>query len=464
MLPDGDKEELVDGIRDVDRVIAAEIWSDNHLGQIFKDLCMKFTHRFSGSEEARLAAEYIAERLRAFGIQNVALEPFPVVAWKRSSARLTMISPVHREFPVLALPYSPSCDREFKLIDLGLGHPSDLDRNIERIRGSAVLVDDRNPPSGPHLHRLQKYLSVVQNGAGAFLFAGNQPGMLAPTGSLAFDPCKPLDQCIPSMGIPLECAQELRYWLSQEVVSIRVEQHNTLCHTSDVNVVAEIEGGRQDSRVTLISAHYDGHDICQAANDNASGTAAAMETIRALSRIPSESRGPVRVVLFGGEETGLLGSYAYIQNHRREVNTIKFVFNLDCVGKAGKLGVLVQKAPHALRRISEWIRDIDADIDVFDHLIPFSDQFPFFLNGVPTAFCATEGNGQRSWDHTSGDTFEKVGIDSLRRVALQVSRLTARVAASDDWIVDPIPSDEVKMSLLSSGIEALMRYEQHWPF
>ncbi len=454
----------MDGIQDIDREIAAEIWSENHVGQTFKDLCLKFKHRFSGSAEAKQAAEYIAERLRGYGIQNVALETFPVVAWQRSPARLTMIAPVHREFPVLALPYSPSCDREFNLIDLGFGHPSDLDRNIEQIRGSAVLVDDRNPPSGPHLHRLQKYLSVVQNAAAAFLFAGNQPGMLAPTGSLAFDPCKPFDQCIPSMGIPFECAQELKYWLSREAVTIRVEQHNTLRHTSDVNVVAEIDGAKNDSRVTIVSAHYDGHDICQAANDNASGTAAAMETIRALSRISSESRGPVRVVLFGGEETGLLGSYAYVRNHLEELKNIKFVFNLDCVGKAGKLGVLVQKAPHALRRISEWIQDIDADIDVFDHLIPFSDQFPFYLNGVPTAFCATEGNGQRSWDHTSGDTFEKVGIDLLRRVALQVSRLTARVAATDDWIVDPITSDEVKISLMSCGIEALMRYEQHWPF
>lgn len=446
----------------IDQVIAGHVWTGTAIGTVFRDLCLKFSNRFSGGVGAHQSADYLCESLRGYGISSVRQESFPVISWQRGRCAFTMMSPESREYPSLSLPYSPSCSNVFKLIDLGMGHPIDIAK--QPIEACAVLIDDRNPQTGPHLHRLQKYLNVLKAKAGAFIFIGGQPGTLPPTGSLAFDPTLPVDQAIPSIGIAYETGQELRYWLSKGPVTIRLEQENSLSRATDTNVIADIGGHIDHPRTTIVAAHYDGHDICHAANDNASGTAVAVETARVLSKLPPDRIGNVRIILFGGEEIGLMGSYAYARSHRDELKNIKFVFNLDCVGKSGRLGILVQQCTSLISRLQEWVRNHDIEIDVFDHIIPFSDHFPFFLNGVPCAFCATEGNGQRSWDHTAGDSFDKVSIDSLRRVAAQISQLTAHVSSDSDWPHEHLQSCDIESILSHCNVEELMRHERRWPF
>ena len=73
-----------------------------------------------------------------------------------------------------------------------------------------------------------------------------------------------------------------------------------------VNLVVELPGERRPWQVVELGAHYDTTSRSPGADDNGSGVAALLEVARVLAGRPRERT--VRLVFFGAEERGLLGS------------------------------------------------------------------------------------------------------------------------------------------------------------
>lgn len=97
-------------------------------------------------------------------------------------------------------------------------------------------------------------------------------------------------------------------------------------YTTGANVYATIPatmGGT--GKEIILGAHFDTVTNSPGANDNASGTAVVLAVARYLVDVPCRSS-PVTVVLFDGEEIGLLGSRAYaptkVAANVRAVHTI----------------------------------------------------------------------------------------------------------------------------------------------
>jgi Iap family predicted aminopeptidase len=451
-------------LRELDRHVCATIMTSDEALVNLRTLCLKLRGRFSGTRELAEAAQFINSRLRRYGVTHVWREWYEMTQWRRGRARLELLSPVQREFPCLALPYAPSCHEELELVDAGMGHPGDFAARKSRVPGCAVLVDDENPHRGPSLHRLQKYLLAREAGASAFLFAAGAAGMLAPTGSLAFDHRRAPDQALPAVGIPREVARELRALAEHGPLRIRLVLENELAPGRDCNVIGELQGSNPDERLTVVCAHYDGHDIAHGAVDNASGTVALLEIARALAPWANQLRGRVRLIFFGSEEMGLVGSHDYVREHRDELPRIRYLFNLDCVGNPGPLHLLLQDSPELIPVFREFARELPADIEIHEHLVPFSDHFPFALQGVPCAFVATPGSGGRGYGHTVADTFDKVSLESLQRTAAHIARLVLRVDHAESWPARPRAPEELRRMLASLQLEPLLRYEGHWPF
>jgi hypothetical protein len=83
------------------------------------------------------------------------------------------------------------------------------------------------------------------------------------------------------------------------------------------NVVGMIRGTKHADRYIVVSAHYDhlgvrGGVIYNGADDNASGTAAVLEMARWFKAHPPENS--IVFALFDGEEEGLLGAKAFLEN------------------------------------------------------------------------------------------------------------------------------------------------------
>ena len=67
----------------------------------------------------------------------------------------------------------------------------------------------------------------------------------------------------------------------------------------------------------IVGAHFDGHGVNEAVNDDGSGTALVMELARVLNAPGVTTERSIRFALWNNEETGLNGSKAYVQQRQK---------------------------------------------------------------------------------------------------------------------------------------------------
>ena len=89
------------------------------------------------------------------------------------------------------------------------------------------------------------------------------------------------------------------------------------------NVVGEIPGTTKADEVVMVGGHFDSWQGGTGATDNGTGSSVAMEAVRILATLHKPMARTVRVALWGGEEEGLYGSLAYVQQHFAPRDTMK---------------------------------------------------------------------------------------------------------------------------------------------
>jgi Zn-dependent M28 family amino/carboxypeptidase len=212
--------------------------------------------------------------------------------------------------------------------------------------------------------------------------------------------------------------------------------------------------------------HYDGHDIAQGAQDNATGTATLLEVARVLAPLRSHFKAGVRFILFSGEEMGMYGSQAYVRDHADQLDRIRTVFNADIVGLAAPLLLVVQNSPELASRLRQMpLEEIGAQVDD-SRLVPYSDHFTFTLAGISSLMAATSSPGPgRGWGHTAADTLDKLDVRSLREATATMARILLRLAMAPEGLpLQRQTVDQVKGALAEAGIEEPLRARGAWPF
>ena len=97
-----------------------------------------------------------------------------------------------------------------------------------------------------------------------------------------------------------------------------------------VNVIAELPG-RNDDNVVMAGAHLDSVLRGPGINDNGSGSAALLEIAEQLGKLKPENT--LRFAWWGAEESGLIGSTAYVNGlSQEERDEIALYLNFDMVG------------------------------------------------------------------------------------------------------------------------------------
>jgi hypothetical protein len=200
------------------------------------------------------------------------------------------------------------------------------------------------------------------------------------------------------------------------------------------NVVAIRRGADPELRDTyvVITAHFDhlgvgepderGDSIYSGADDNASGTAAVMEIASAFMALPMA---PARSVVFlavSGEEKGLLGSMAFVENPTIPIDNVVANINLDMVGRSSPdtviaIGQEYSTLEDILRRIADRpglgltiIEDPEPEQMFFFR----SDQLSFIQRGIPAVFFTT---GDHPDYHQQSDLPERINAEKLARIA-----------------------------------------------
>jgi Peptidase family M28 len=99
------------------------------------------------------------------------------------------------------------------------------------------------------------------------------------------------------------------------------------------NVLARLKG-TDNSKAVLLMSHYDSVPTAFGASDDGAGVAGMLETLRALRAAGSSLRNDVIFLFTDGEENGLLGAHAFVDEHPWSKD-VGLVLNFEARGNSG---------------------------------------------------------------------------------------------------------------------------------
>ncbi len=453
---------------DIDRKMLGDIHTSREMMDNLEILCDDYGSRFGGSEGERLAARFFRDKFTAYGLANVKMEPYRYAAWTRGETTLQITAPVQREIPCIALPYCPSAGIEAEVVSVGDGTPDDFAEAGRRLKGKFAMATSKTPADlGRFVHRSEKYGRSALAGAAGFIFMNHYDGLGPATGSIADN----REAIIPGISVGKEEGQYLERLIRRKgTVRLKLKTRNRTRERTSWNVVGELRGNTIPDQWVLIGCHYDGHDISQGAHDPISGLAAIMDAARVLSAYAGDRIAcGIRFVAFGTEEIGLIGAKEYVKAHQPELDQIRLLLNMDSAGGAGRKGIVMHYWPELDAFFDQVRTQLHEDLPYGNRLSAFSDHFPFFEAGVPTA-----GMGDveatysgRGFGHTAFDTLDKLHLGDLRAAASIASRVLLRIACAEEWparrrsqeAVDTITAGESNLDNLAvdAAVERLYR-------
>ncbi|MEO8682987.1 MAG: M20/M25/M40 family metallo-hydrolase, partial [Vicinamibacterales bacterium] len=260
---------------------------------------------------------------------------------------------------------------------------------------------------------------VQQRTDGGTIFPGNGGNR---------DPKVP--QQVPSATVAVEHYNRIVRLIARGIpvqmeVNIQVKFHpETDPAGNGINTIGEIPGSDLADEVVIMGAHMDSYPYAGGATDNATGSAAMMEALRVISSLGLKPRRTIRVALWAGEEQGLMGSRAYVQQHYFDsaTHTVKpghdkvaAYFNLD--NGTGRIrGIWSQGNLGAMAIFEKWgesVKDLGWKA-ASPRSVSQTDHGPFDDAGIPGfQFIQERLEYNARTHHSNMDTFDRVQKDDI---------------------------------------------------
>ena len=325
-------------IQDRFREICGAIWTSRHPQRVIEEVSYSFGPRPPGSTALKEARRYMADEFNAIGLQNVHEEPVPVLAWEPGSAHLETTIPYRKVFDAAHQVHTAAGKGEAVLVDAGGASTAELDRLGTKINGAAVLMSDR-PATRPAYEPMLKRVMDIEERGGRIVVVHNKNRYVGKKVELYGVTA---DAPLPVIGISFEQAEELRRFVRQGRTVVRFEAAGRSYRAECANLIGELVPGKSagavdgdasrrsgGSEIIINSSHLDTQMQAPGAFDDLTGVAAMLEVARALAPYTDELKRTLRFIAYTGEEFGFVGSKTYVEQHRDELDRIRFVLNFD---------------------------------------------------------------------------------------------------------------------------------------
>ncbi len=237
--------------------------------------------------------------------------------------------------------------------------------------------------------------------------------------------------------------------IDKKPVTLRINIQNTTypAGTKVYDVVGEIPGTDKADEVVMLGGHYDSWHGATGATDNGIGSTMMLEAIRLLAALHVKPRRTIRVALWSGEEEGLLGSIAYVQQHfgtaenpKPEFAKLDAYFNIDSgTGKPRGASIFGPPAAAAMLRgfflpyYKDWgFNGVNATTS---RNLGGTDHTSFNNAGLPGIGLAQDSFDYGSYTHhTNFDTYERIYEEDIREGAVEIASAVYAVAMADQMV------------------------------
>lgn len=414
------------------------------------ELTTRVGPRPAGSTNEHLAADWAASQLKAYGFENVQVQPFPITAWNRGVERAELVAPNNQPLSALALGESPPTRAEgvegevvvFATLDDLIAAPKgSLTGKIAMVARHMVRTQN-GAGYGPVVAARAKGPGVAaERGAIAFLMrsAGTDEHRLGHTGTTKYvDGRVP----IPAFALSTPDADQIER-LTALHLPVRVHLYSGASYDERAhsqNVIAEIRGSERPEEIVLLGAHLDSWDPGTGAIDDAAGTAIITAAAKLIRDLPQRPKRTVRVVLFGSEEIaqpqppfGAFGGHAYADSHKAELATHVLTGESDF--GADRVYELTLPKGFEKSEFANTALRVLAPIGVIAAPTPSddigTDVEPSVEAGVPAFALSQDGTRYFDLHHTADDTLDKIDRQQLDQNVAAWAALIWLAADSD---------------------------------
>jgi Peptidase family M28 len=402
------------------------------IGRTLDDLA-EIGNRYAGTPGEAAARDYLLDRFKTLGLDDVRLEPFPYLGYEAGSASCALNG---REFECHPLQYTAIGEAAGQAVYLGDATAADFERidsgDVDLAR-KVVVVHSMFPFDLVGVLEERGIAGLVHVCETPEGIVGNFTGALYPP------PLEPPWQGRPTAypGVTIS-HPDGRVLISElscgRPVEIRLSHHASYGERTAHNVVARIAGSQYGQ--VVLSAHYDSQAEGPCVYDNGSGLASLLEIGRGLC--DGGERRTIVLLASACEEIGVWGASAYVHAHAREMEDVVGMVNLDGIASAYPSQRQIWCADAALLELAvETARDQGWEPDrTLNVRSTFSDHAPFTDAGIPACLI---WRPDYPYYHSRGDVrglvdehaiAQTAGVSAAvaRRLATEVAGPASRVA------------------------------------
>ena len=453
--------------------------------------------RLTNSPGYKRAVDWVTQTFKQWGLQNAGPEPWGEFGkgWSTEASYLAMRIPYYQ--PLIAYPVAWTNGTEknisAEVIMLDKLDSATIDKMSSSLKGKIVMTKareknlrsaftayaNRYPDSTlnktPDMFMLSRamleaFLPTIRisyrtaiylqsKGAVALLSESSQgrDGTIFVDGTPAY--AKNYQATLPEMVVSTEDYLRLERLIEDHKnveLDINVKNKFYSDDLTGYNVVGEIPGSDPTlkNQVVMLGGHLDSWHSGTGATDNGAGCMVMMEAVRILKELNVQPRRTIRIVLWGGEEQGLLGSFGYVKKHfgdpkdmnlKPEQKNISVYFNLD--NGSGKIrGIFLQNNEKVADIFKAWLEPF-ADMGatgITQSNTGATDHLSFDAVGIPGfQFIQDPLEYLTRTHHSNMDVYDHLSIDDLKQAAVIVAAFVYNAAMRDEMIPrKPLPKPE----------------------
>ncbi len=453
---------------DINKKIIEYEKNNSQVMQNLEYLSDMFGPRLLGSDSMKRASEWAQQKFTEYGCVNVHQESWPYgIGWSRGTATGRIVEPNNGiTLTVVSNGWGPSTNGTVtgELVYVEGQKVEDLEKYRGQLKGKFIIQrapadlsrpfgpppevmggrprqqegqpaqaparpgepatpaaqqpPQQRPPMNYELMRQQREkINEFLNNEGVLVAisdAAKEHGLLNMGGGGQRDP-----QSIRMASVYVTHENYTMLWrLLQRKVKVVLEMNITNTFTKDpvngINTVADIRGTEKPDEVVILGGHLDSWDLGTGTTDNGTGTMSILEAARLLNAVVAKPKRTIRFVFFDGEEEGLLGSKAYVDAHKNEMEKVMAVLVMD-TGTGRLKGIALQGREDvrpAMAAVLAPLNDLGLQ-EISLRNQGGTDHLSYLPEGVPAFSFIQDMGDYGKTHHSQSDTFDKAKKDDL---------------------------------------------------
>ncbi len=452
--------------------INTEVTNNSRAYGSLKEATETIGHRLTGSANGKKAEKFAYNLLKSYGYKDVRYQPFKVESWSRGTLSVTIGSDQKNLQPIksVTLAHSPTkVDLDDEVVDMGNGLEEDYVANPGKVRGKIALVYLGVLPGSKEgtrtLHRSEKTAIATKYGAAGIIIVNTANGGILLTGTASVTG-KLIP--IPAVCIGKEDGLALREQLATQKLYSHIEMTNFSGMIKARNVVATIKGKTLPNEKVIVGGHLDSWDLATGAIDNGIGSFAVLDMARTFKALNLQPERTVEFVMFMGEEEGLLGSKAYVEQSIKDksIGQLRYMLNYDMTNDPKGYSTTSEDSRELFLSIGTIAKTFDTTFrnSFRSGAGLHSDHEPFMLRGVPTGGGAGGGlpNNAGPCYHADCDVFTLVDEKGMKNTVRFSSMLLYGIADSKEIKAKHFSDEETRDFLLKNNLKEPLQIAGEW--